>query len=212
LVATERASDTAYELIRSMILELRLPPGAFVNEQSLASEIGFGRVPVREALARLAQDRFINVIPRRGNEVTALALEDVLDMFEAREAIQCGVAYIAATKATPLDLQALRDLVTAADLARASTDPERFLQADHAVHMFLVHLIRNPLLQDAAVRLLLHSLRFWRWYWATTTATTEAMMSHSNLLLALEEGAPERAETAMRDHLHASRQLVQLLF
>lgn len=78
--------------------------------------------------------------------------------------------------------------------------------------MFLVHLIRNPLLQDAAIRLLLHSLRFWRWYWHNTTAKPEAMMSHSNLLQALEDAAPERAETAMREHLHASRQLVQLLF
>lgn len=211
-MATERASDSAYELIRSMILDLRLAPGAFVNEQSLANEIGFGRVPVREALARLAQDRFITVIPRRGNEVTSLALEEVLDLFEAREAIQCGVAYIAATKATADHLRTLRELVSAADCARASSESEQFLQADHAVHMFLVHLIRNPLLQDAAVRLLLHSLRFWRWYWANTTARTDAMLSHSDLLAALEDRAPERAETAMRQHLHASRQLVQLLF
>lgn len=90
-MAPQRASDTAYHLIRSMILDLKLPPGTFLNEQSLADELGYGRVPVREALARLAQDRFITVIPRRGTEVTALRLEDVLDMFEAREAIQCGV-------------------------------------------------------------------------------------------------------------------------
>lgn len=48
-MATERASDTAYELIRSMILDLRLAPGSFVNEQSLANDLDFGRVPVREA-------------------------------------------------------------------------------------------------------------------------------------------------------------------
>lgn len=208
----QRASDTAYHLIRSMILELRLRPGVFVNEQSLADELGYGRVPVREALARLAQDRFITVIARRGSEVAELRLEDVLDMFEAREAIQCGVAYLAATKVTADHLNTLRHLVTAADLARASSDSEQFLLADHAVHMFLVHLIGNSLLQDAAVRLLLHNLRFWRWYWANTTATTEAMMSHSTLLTALENRAPEQAEAAMREHLHASRQLVQRLF
>lgn len=211
-MAGKRASDTAYDLIRAMILDLRLPPGAFVNEQSLADDLGYGRVPVREALARLAQDRFITVIPRRGNEVTSLRLEDVLDMFEAREAIQCGVAYLAATKATADHLSTLRHLVSAADLARVSSDSEHFLQADHEVHMFLVHLIGNSLLQDAAVRLLLHNLRFWRWYWANTTVTTEAMLSHSKLLAAVESREPDQAETAMRQHLHASRQLVQLLF
>ena len=211
-MVTERASDAAYAVIRGMILDLRLAPGDFVNEQSLANDIGFGRVPVREALARLAHDRFTTVIPRRGTKISALDLEDVLDMFEAREAIQCGVAYIAATKATDSHLATLRELVADADLARASSDSDQFLAADHAVHMFLVQLIRNPLLQDAAVRLLLHSLRFWRWYWAKTTATTEAMISHSDLLAALEAREPERAEAATRQHLHASRQLVQLLF
>jgi DNA-binding FadR family transcriptional regulator len=51
----------------------------------------------------------------------------VLDLFEARETIQCGVAYIAATKATADHLTTLHDLVTAADLARASSDSERSL-------------------------------------------------------------------------------------
>lgn len=209
---TERASDAAYEVIRTRILDLRLAPGDVLNEQSLANDISLGRAPVREALARLAQDRFLTVIPRRGTKISELNLEDVLDMFEAREAIQCGVAYIAANKASDSDLTTLRELVDAADLARASLDSEQFLQADHAVHMFLVHLIRNPLLQDAAERLLLHSLRFWRWYWTKTMATTEAMMTHAELLGALEDRAPERAEQAMRAHLHASRQLVQMLF
>ena len=110
-MANERASDIAYSTLLSMILDLRLSPGTFVNEQSLADDIGLGRVPVREALGRLATDRFITVLPRRGTVVTPLALDDVLDMFEAREAIECGVAYIAATRATDGDLETLRDLI-----------------------------------------------------------------------------------------------------
>ncbi|WP_107706250.1 GntR family transcriptional regulator [Nocardioides allogilvus] len=211
-MARARASDIAYERILEMILDLRLAPGAFVNEQSVADALDLGRVPVREALARLAQDRLITVIPRRGTIVTPLSLDDVLDMFEAREAIQCGVAYIAASKATDDDLATLRALISNADEARASADHEQFLKDDHAVHTFLVHMIRNPLLQDAADRLLLYSVRFWRWYWSNRPARVEAMLSHSDLLAALETRAPEQAEAAMRRHLHASSQLVQLLF
>jgi GntR family transcriptional regulator, rspAB operon transcriptional repressor len=211
-VATERASDIAYSTLQAMILDLRLTPGTFVNEQSLADDIGLGRVPVREALARLARDRFITVLPRRGTVVTPLTLDDVLDMFEAREAIECGVAYIAATRASEGDLKALRELVTTADRARETSDHEQFLRDDHAVHTFLVHMVRNPLLQDAADLLLLHSLRFWRLYWSKHAAKTEAMLSHSDLLAAVESRNPDQAEKAMRQHLHASRQLVQLLF
>jgi DNA-binding GntR family transcriptional regulator len=169
-------------------------------------------MPVREALARLAKDRFITIVPRRGILVTTLTLDDVLDMFEAREAIECGVAYIAATRATNEDLRTLRTLVETVDRARVTADSEQFLKDDHAVHTFLVHMIRNPLLQDAADQLLLHTLRFWRLYWKNLPPKTEAMLSHAELLAALEDHDPVKAEQAMRDHLQKSRQLVQLLF
>ena len=211
-MVAERDSDIAYARLQEMVLDLRLMPGAFVNEQSLASELGLGRMPVREALARLAKDRFITIVPRRGIIVTSLTLDDVLGMFEAREAIECGVAYIAATRVTDEDLRTLRGLVETVDRSRVTGDSEQFLKDDHAVHIFLVHMIRNPLLQDAADLLLLHALRFWRLYWKNLPPKTEAMLSHADLLAALEGHDPVKAEQAMRNHLQTSRQLVQLLF
>ncbi|MDQ2754973.1 MAG: GntR family transcriptional regulator [Actinomycetota bacterium] len=208
----ERASDIAYGRLLDMIVDLRLPPGAFINEQSLAAQLELGRMPVREALAQLAQDRFVTILPRRGTVVTGLALDDVLDLFEAREAVECGLAYVAATRATDEDLAMLRTLVDTVNRDRTMTDAEQFLKDDHAVHTFLVHMVRNPLLQDAADRLMLHSLRFWRSYWRDRPPRSEAMLSHEELLEALEQRDPERAEQAMRRHLQASRQLVQQLF
>jgi DNA-binding GntR family transcriptional regulator len=203
-----RASDTAYQAVLDRILDLRLAPGAVVHEQALAAELGLGRMPVREALARLALDRFVTVQPRRGTIVTAPSLEDVADMFDAREAIECGVAHIAARRATAEDLATLRTLVAEADRAREGSDHEGFLRGDHAVHAFLAHLLRNRLLQDAADRLLLHNLRFWRSYWSARPAQLASMMSHDDLLAALEAGDPDAAEAAMREHLGASRQLL----
>ena len=97
--------------LRERILDLRLPPGSLLHENGLVSDLGLGRMPVREAIARLAADRFITVLPRRGTVVTPLGLDDVLDMFEAREAIECGVAHIVATRAMAEDLATLRRLV-----------------------------------------------------------------------------------------------------
>lgn len=211
-MAVERASDVAYRRLQERIADLRFPPGTYLNEQSLADDLELGRMPVREALARLANDRLVTVLPRRGTIITPLALDDVLDMFEAREAIECGVAYIAATTARPDDLETLRELIHAADRARDDLEHEQFLRDDHEVHKFLVHMIKNPLLQDAADRLLLHSVRFWRLYWSSRPANLESMLSHSDLLAALESKDPELAEKAMREHLRTSRHMVQRLF
>jgi DNA-binding GntR family transcriptional regulator len=207
-----RASDQAYELLLERILDLRIPPGAVVNEQQLAAEIGLGRMPVREALARLAGDRLITVMPRRGTVVTALSLHEVLDLFEAREAIECAVARIAAQRASDEDIAALRALITSADAARDDAQALAFLLDDHEIHSALVEMAGNPMLQDAAERVLKHNLRFWRSYWTTRPVQHSSMLSHQELLIALEARDAGGAETAMRNHILQSKQLLQAAF
>lgn len=211
-VTAERDSDAAYSLLLDRIVNLSIAPGALLNEQSLAAELDYGRTPVREALARLSADRFVTILPRRGIIVAPITFEEVLAMFEARETIECGIAYIAATRVTEDDLEEMRRLVTTADTARLTGDSEEFLLADHAVHTFLVHMIKNPILQEAAERLLAHNLRFWRLYWRDRPVSSEAMLSHAALITAVESQDSRTAEEAMRHHLRASCQLVQLLF
>lgn len=207
-----RDSDRAYEQLLDMVLDLRLAPGEVVNEQALAAQLGFGRMPVHEAVARLAADRLAIIMPRRGTVISPIALKDVVDMFEAREAIECGVAYIAARRATEKDLERMLDLIETANMARDGQDWEDYLKADHAFHTFLVHMINNPLLQDAADRLLLHNLRFWRLYFSGRPAQHHVMLSHEKLHRAISSHDPEKAELAMREHISNSRGMIQSLF
>lgn len=207
-----RASDQAYSWLLERILDLRIPPGSVVNEQQLALEIGLGRMPVREALARLAGERFTTVMARRSTVVTSLSLGDVLDMFEAREAIQCGVAHIAARKASDDDLAMLGKLITSAQSSRKDREALAFLSDDHEIHLFLIRMINNVLLQDAAELLLMHNLRFWRSYWSTRPAQPASMLSHRPLLAALRARDPDAAERAMRKHIQQSRQLLASAF
>lgn len=207
-----RDSDRAYEQLLDMVLDLRLAPGEAVNEQALAAQLGLGRMPVHEAVSRLAADRLAIIMPRRGTVISPIAIKDVVDMFEAREAIECGVAYIAARRATEKDLEQMLDLIKAADKARDSQHWEEYLKADHAFHTFLVHMINNPLLQDAADRLLLHNLRFWRLYFSDRPAQHHVMLSHEKLHAAISSHDSEKAELAMREHISNSRGMIQSLF
>jgi DNA-binding GntR family transcriptional regulator len=208
----KRDSDRAYEQLLEMILDLRLPPGEVINEHALAAQLNLGRMPVHEAVTRLAADRLATIMPRRGTVVSPIALKDVVDMFEAREAIECGVAYIAARRATPDDLAHLQHLIEVADKARDTEQWEDYLKGDHAFHTFLVHMINNPLLQDAADRLLLHNLRFWRLYFSARPAQHAAMLSHEKLHAAISTHDSDKAELAMREHIANSRGMIQSLF
>ena len=80
------------------------------------------------------------------------------------------------------------------------------------MHAFLVSMVRSPLLWDTAERLLLHNLRFWRSYWSTQPVHVTALISHQEMLLALEARDPRASEEAMRAHIAGSRQLLQASF
>jgi DNA-binding GntR family transcriptional regulator len=202
----------AYSLLRAMLIDLRLPPGTLVDELSLAGAIGLGRTPVHEAVARLVIDRLVTVLPRRGLMIAPIGLEQVRELFEAREAIECSIASLAALHATGADIAELRRLIEAAENAREETDVLRFLEDDQRIHRYLVHIIHNTFLQDAAERILLHNLRFWRFYFTTRRAQPGTLVSHQQLLAALERRDAQAAEVAMREHILLSRTLLNALF
>ncbi len=195
-----------------MIIDLRLQPGMMIDELSLAGEIGLGRTPVHEAVARLVMDRLVTVLPRRGLMIAPIGLELVREIFEARETIECGNAYFAVQHATDAELAELGRLVDAAEDAREETDVLRFLEDDQRIHRFLAHMVRNAFLQDAADRILLHNLRFWRYYFTTRRAQPGTLVSHRPLLAALEQRDAQGAFTAMREHILTSRTLLNALF
>jgi DNA-binding GntR family transcriptional regulator len=195
-----------------MILDLRLAPGELLNEFSLAALLDIGRMPVREALSRLATDRFVIVLPRRGTVVASMTMFDVADLYEAREAVECGMAYVAVRRITDAQTTELRELVDEAEAARGDFDAERFLLDDLLIHRFLIGLLDNDLLRHAADTLLLHNLRFWRRFFQTHLPQGDTMLSHRELLDAFERRDADAAEAAIRKHIEGSRQLLVSLF
>ena len=70
-------AERAYHAIREMIVSLELRPGAVIDERGLMERLGIGRTPIREALRRLAQERLVEVYPRRGMFVTSVEIRDL---------------------------------------------------------------------------------------------------------------------------------------
>ena len=108
--APARASDEAYELLRDRIVDLTYPPGALVNELQLSRDVALGRMPVREAVARLAREGFLSVMPRRGMVVASMSLADVVSMLEAREILEIGIIREVCAKVSDAELDEVRQM------------------------------------------------------------------------------------------------------
>ena len=118
-------ADRAYYAIRELIVTLELPPGAVVREPELTERLGIGRTPVREALRRLAQERLVEVFPRRGMFVTKVDVRDLARLCEVRVALEPEAARLAAERATQADLAELRGRCSPSSTAGAGATRAR---------------------------------------------------------------------------------------
>ena len=92
--------DRAYKRIEKMILSGELKGAERINDTQLAKAFSTSRGPVRNALARLAEAGLIELIPYRGAFVKKIDLDDVMEIYEARAAIErAGLVIFPAIKA-----------------------------------------------------------------------------------------------------------------
>src|SRR5262245_23723132 len=76
------ASQTA-ELLRSAILGGEYQPGQPLREREICERLGVSRVPLREALHKLAGEKLVQIRPNHGAEVARVSESEVLEITEA---------------------------------------------------------------------------------------------------------------------------------
>lgn len=91
------------QILRQEILEGALPPGTELLQTVLAARFGVSRIPVRDALQRLAAERLVSVIPGRGAQVIALDRDALAEVYELRLMLEAAVIAQAARAATAAD-------------------------------------------------------------------------------------------------------------
>src|SRR5919201_2087608 len=94
-----------------MIVSLELPPGGVISERALMERLRVGRTPVREALRRLAQEKLVDVYPRRGMFVTGVDVRELARLSEVRAVLEPEAARLAAERATDADRAELAALL-----------------------------------------------------------------------------------------------------
>src|SRR5580658_1370278 len=80
--------DQAYLYIQRKILAGDLQAGKAVSELTIAKELGSSRTPIREALGQLVAEGLLEQIPNRGAVVVQFGRQDIIDLFELREALE----------------------------------------------------------------------------------------------------------------------------
>lgn len=203
-----RASDRAYSLLRSDIVEWRLAPGEVLAEVEQSARLGVSRTPLREALARLVAEGLAVPHAGRGVVVSAISLEVVADLFDVRLPLECAAVRLAASRGDGGRFAAL-----AAEFAEAG----RLIEGDDggkdAYYVLVARLdqhiddaARNPYLLQAQKPIRTHLARVRRLARDDPHRLLASAREHEQIALAVSTGNPDLAEASMRVHLHRSLQ------
>lgn len=138
---TKSLTDECYEALKGMLTRCEIQPGTRFTEKSLIDKTGFGRTPVREALARLVNDGLVETLPRSGYRTTDINLKTVAGLFDIWRVIGPLVARRASERITPDLWEELNSLIEI--LADESVSVEGWLDAIQEVFSLLARATGN---------------------------------------------------------------------
>jgi DNA-binding GntR family transcriptional regulator len=188
------------ERLRDSIVNGSLEPGSQLSEVDLAHSFGVSRGPVREAVQRLVQEGLLRSEAHRGVFVPVLTVEDVADIYLAREALEsAAVRFVTATSASTSTYQALDACVTDMESAAVAGDWEAVGRFDLDFHTALVACTGSRRLQRmfttviSETRLCLGAL-------TGAHARQDLVAEHRRLCDWIEHGDTEQALAALVRH------------
>jgi DNA-binding GntR family transcriptional regulator len=190
--------DEAYAELKRRIVYNELPSSHQALEEELAAELGMSRTPVREALIRLENEGFVDVIPRRGMRVKPVTETDIREINEVLSCLESGAAErLALRRPGPEEMARLEAAIAAMDAALEADDMQAWSEADYRFHRLLVEMAGNRQLAEVALNFLekAHRIRL-----LTTPLRSTPVYSNVNHAAVVEAIRRGDAQTAVEIH------------
>jgi DNA-binding GntR family transcriptional regulator len=130
--------DRVHQHIWDWINAGKLKPGDWLRIQELARALKVSDTPVREALIRLQQSGLVETIPHVGTRVKRFTQQDIEEVFDLREALECYALQHATPNLSQAVLLLLKRQFRRAEAALDRGDVALAVAADMALHAEIV--------------------------------------------------------------------------
>ncbi len=189
---------------RDRILAGTYAPGSALRQDSLASEFGTSKIPVREALVQLQSEGLVDIFPNRGFQVRPLSTVELDEVFRLRLQIEPTAVALGARLATPADHAAARKALEALNDATAAGEFAASGRLNRAFHLLLI----VPRVQPVAAEILsrLHTLaqRYVQAHLRPEGRVKRASREHAALLKAWRAGKTKELRALLHAHIQST--------
>ena len=198
----------AYDLIKERILDGEYKPDTIYSLTKEAATLGISRTPLKDAMTRLANDRYIDIIPSKGFVLHHLSDTEMYNTYQVRCALESFAAIELAKSKSKKTLNVMkRHLQQMKKLIDAKGKLDTILQYDLAFHEALISSLDNPEISS-----LFESNNYTLYQMAAKTYRNEnrfldAHHEHMSIIEAIESGSVSRSFDAVTQHLDITRDL-----
>lgn len=190
-----------YDQLKSQILEHKLKPGKKIVQEEIANDLGVSRTPLLKVLQILEAEFLVESIPRRGYFVRKINNKEMIDVFECREVLEGLSARLVAKEASDSDIKAIRDCFAPFINNGNSIDEKAYEKADQRFHSLISKTCNNQILSRLEM---IGNVQILAYQQGLLRPPAETLPEHIEIIKALENKNPDKAEKAMRRHIRRS--------
>lgn len=201
-------SNRVYLTLRDAILTLAYRPGQILRKQLVCELLGVSRSPVSEAVARLASEGLVTIMPQAGTFVARLSMEEIRESAFMREALELAAVEFLAPKITSDQILLLRRNLRIQEALAADWDLAGLFEKDAEMHLLMLSFTGFRRLPVMAGTVWLQVRRARHLIVPEPGRITEILAEHRSIVDALAAGDARRGRRVMRGHL---RQLLKYI-
>lgn len=195
------ASGQIFEYLRDAIVSMELRPYQMIAETSLAEQFGVSRTPVREALIKLSNIGFVEVLPQRGTYVTKFSTQKILEARFIREALEVAVAADLASNVTEELVEACQAIIEAQSKAADEDDSITFQKLDDQFHQMLAQHTQYARVGSLIEAEKAHMDRVRNLSLQEAGQFKRVLAQHKAIVKAIKAGDANKAQEAMSTHM-----------
>jgi len=198
---TASLADAAYFTLKNKILRGELRPGTPLVEETLCDMLKVSRTPLRKALTQLMAEGYLIRGRDRTMRIPVISEPELKDTLAARKLLEVASIEVAAQKASPEDINRLEHFIWDEEEALKIRDAVLISSIDRMFHNYLARISGNRIYEDFIAQLGYKVSLYLALSDTLGDVISEALSEHRAILTAMKLKMPDRAASAMRNHL-----------
>lgn len=202
--------DTIYEQLLNDIITLQLKPGEYIKETDISIRFNTSRTPIREVFKKLANEKYIDVIPRHGNKVSLIDIKYVKQMIEMRIVLE-----IAVIKDIIYNLKNIEGvtkiLIEQEKLVASGNGLSAFYELDNEFHKELFNICNKQIWWNILSKFEPHYMRFRKLDMSDLNRIELLYVHHKNIVQAIDNKDISLVEEIIKSHVNICLERIPVL-